>query len=194
MPRKRGPGGPWVIVRAHYGALPLMAGRDWSERAKAFGIMAQASPRAGSTVPGSKKSPRRDAERRCRVPLFLGNPGNKPRPLPRCAFRRPVSPQSRGEKKIKAQLARRRENVSAWLFEIRIGKFSQDAATHAASYAGLTRVSILFARLVSKLMDARVKPAHDEERGWIAGSGPAMTSERSGHEPTLVQTAASPAS
>src|SRR5258708_1218473 len=91
MPRKRGPGGPWVIVRAQYGALPSMAGRDWSERAKAFGIMAQASPRAGSTVPGTKKSPRRDAERRCRVPLFLGNPGNKPRPLPRCAFRRSAS-------------------------------------------------------------------------------------------------------
>src|SRR3979411_163415 len=38
------------------------------------------------------KTPRRDAERRCRVPLFLGNPGNKPRPLPRCACRRPVTP------------------------------------------------------------------------------------------------------
>src|SRR4051794_26191033 len=29
MPRKRGPGGPWVAVRAHYGALPSMAGREW---------------------------------------------------------------------------------------------------------------------------------------------------------------------
>src|ERR1700712_509162 len=28
MPRKRGPGGPWVTVRAHYGALPSVAGRD----------------------------------------------------------------------------------------------------------------------------------------------------------------------
>src|SRR5882757_11232267 len=27
MPRKHGPGGPWVAVRAHYGALPSMAGR-----------------------------------------------------------------------------------------------------------------------------------------------------------------------
>jgi hypothetical protein len=27
--RKRRPGGPWVIVRAHYGALPSMAGREW---------------------------------------------------------------------------------------------------------------------------------------------------------------------
>jgi hypothetical protein len=76
------------------------------------------------------KTPRRDAERRCRVPLFLGDPGNKPRPLPRCAFRRPVSPQG-GEKKLKAQFARRRDDESAWLFEIRIGKFSQgvDATT-----------------------------------------------------------------
>jgi hypothetical protein len=52
---------------------------------------------AGRTVPGTKKSPRRDAERRCRVPLFPGDPGDKPRLLPRCAFRRPVSPQ-KGEK------------------------------------------------------------------------------------------------
>jgi hypothetical protein len=28
VPRKHGPGGPWVTVRAHYGALPSMAGRD----------------------------------------------------------------------------------------------------------------------------------------------------------------------
>ena len=46
----------------------------------------------GRTDQGLKTS-RRDAERRCRVPLFPGNPGNKPRPLPRCAFRRSVSPQ-----------------------------------------------------------------------------------------------------
>ena len=26
--RKRRPGGPWVTVRAHYGALPSVAGRD----------------------------------------------------------------------------------------------------------------------------------------------------------------------
>src|SRR3954471_22305804 len=63
------------------------------------------------------KTPRRDAERRCRVPLFPGNPGSKPRLLPRCAFRRPVSPQE-GERELKAKLARRREDASAWLFEI----------------------------------------------------------------------------
>src|SRR5882757_9052550 len=74
--RTHGIGGPWVIVRAHYGALPSMAGRDWSERAKAFGIMAQASPRAGSTVPGTKKSPRRDAGRRFRG-LCFPKAGNK---------------------------------------------------------------------------------------------------------------------
>src|SRR3954454_22696995 len=28
VPRKHGPGGPWVTVRAHYGALPSLAGRD----------------------------------------------------------------------------------------------------------------------------------------------------------------------
>src|SRR3982075_2537088 len=38
-------------------------------------------------------TPRRDAERRCRVPLFSGDPGNKPRPLPKVrlsAFRLPL--------------------------------------------------------------------------------------------------------
>jgi hypothetical protein len=37
--------------------------------------------------------------------------------LPRRVFRRSVSPQ-KGEKKLKAQLARRRENEDAWMFEI----------------------------------------------------------------------------
>jgi hypothetical protein len=50
----------------------------------------ESSPRKNG--PGLK-TPRRSVERRCRVPLFPGDPGNKPRPLPRCAFRRPVSPQ-----------------------------------------------------------------------------------------------------
>ena len=55
-----------------------------------------------SHVPGRTdrglKTPRRDVERRCRVPLFPGDPGNKPRLLPRCAFRRSASPHcSTGE-------------------------------------------------------------------------------------------------
>src|SRR5882757_6975021 len=69
------------------------------------------APALGSQVPRSKKSPRRDAERRCRVPLFSGNPGNKPRPLPRCAFRR-----------------------SASLFSSR-GRFTEPI-THAKTFAG----------------------------------------------------------
>src|SRR5438270_10643212 len=92
MPRKRGPGGPWVAVRAHYGALPSMAGREWVKGGETcLDQRAGLAPAAGSTAPGTKKSPRRDAERRCRVPLILGNPGIKPRPLPRCAFRRSAS-------------------------------------------------------------------------------------------------------
>jgi hypothetical protein len=109
-------GRPWVTVRAHYGALPSMAGRGWSERVKAFGIMAQASPRPGSTVPGTKKSPRRNAERRCRVPLFPGNPGNKPRPLPRCAARRSVTPHL-GVRPKQTSGSWSHENAEAWLFE-----------------------------------------------------------------------------
>src|SRR5437868_8028680 len=81
MPRKHGLGGPWVTVRAHYGALPSVAGRGWSERAKALGIMAKASPRPGRTVPGTKKSPQ--VERREALPcaLFPGDPGTRPRPV-----------------------------------------------------------------------------------------------------------------
>jgi hypothetical protein len=59
----------------------------------------------------AKRSPRRNAERRCRVPLFPGSPGSKPRPLPRCAFRR-----------------------SASLFSVR-GRFSE-TPTHAKEFAG----------------------------------------------------------
>jgi hypothetical protein len=33
-----------------------------------------------------------------------------------------------------------------------------------ASYAGLTRVSIIFAKSLSKMMDGRVKPGHDERK------------------------------
>src|SRR3954466_11187713 len=35
-------------------------------------------------------------------------------------------------------------------------------STHATSYAGLTRVSIHFARVVAAKMDGRVKPGHDD--------------------------------
>src|SRR3954453_1580172 len=55
--------------------------------------------------------PRRNVERRCRVPLFPGDPGNKPRLLPRCAFRR-----------------------SASLFSVR-GRFTEPTI-HAKAFAG----------------------------------------------------------
>jgi hypothetical protein len=65
----------------------------------------------GSQVPGSTdqgfKTPRRSAERRCRVPLFLGNPGNKPRLLPRCAFRRSASLFLLGGGSLKPPFTRR---------------------------------------------------------------------------------------
>src|SRR4051794_32839665 len=75
-------GGPWVAVRAHYGALPSMAGRKRAKGGETcLDQRAGLAPAAGSTAPRSKKSPRRSAERRCRVPLFPGDPGNKPRPV-----------------------------------------------------------------------------------------------------------------
>src|SRR5438309_10345682 len=64
-----------------------MAGR---ERVKGgeTGLDQRASlaPAAGSTAPRSKKSPRWSAERRCRVPLFPGDPGNTPRPVTLAPF------------------------------------------------------------------------------------------------------------
>src|ERR1044071_6325951 len=67
-------------------------------------------------VPRSKKSPQ--VERREALPcaLFPGDPGTKPRPVTvRLSALR--FPSQRGGK-LKAQLARRRENADAWLFEI----------------------------------------------------------------------------
>src|SRR3954470_7443050 len=69
----------------------------------------------GCHVPGRTdrgfKTPRWSTERRCRVPLFPGDPGNKPRLLPRCAFRR-----------------------SASLFSVR-GRFTEPTI-HAKAFAG----------------------------------------------------------
>jgi hypothetical protein len=69
---------------------------EWLDGAGARGRKPSGSWRKPLLVPEARpqgqKSPRRDVERRCRVPLFPGDPGNKPRPLPRCAFRRPVTP------------------------------------------------------------------------------------------------------
>src|SRR3954468_7002157 len=56
MPRKRGPGGPRVTVRAHYGALPSMAGRDGRRVGKPAWMASLLAPALGSQVPGTKKS------------------------------------------------------------------------------------------------------------------------------------------
>jgi hypothetical protein len=83
-------GRPWVSVRAHYGALPLMW-LDGDRRAvRNRRVQASAGQVPGRTDRGFKTL-RRNVERRCRVPLFSGDPGNKPRLLPRCAFRRSAS-------------------------------------------------------------------------------------------------------
>ena len=75
---------------------------EWLDGAGARGREPSGSWRKPLLVPEARpqgqKSPRRNVERRCRAPLFPGDPGNKPRPLPRCAFRRPVSPHCRGER------------------------------------------------------------------------------------------------
>jgi hypothetical protein len=95
---------------ARKGLPPKLAGRGQASGAKSpcSGRKAAKSPEERTEA---KKSPRRNVERRCRVPLFSGDPGNKPRLLPRCAFRR-----------------------SASLFSCR-GRFSK-TPTHAKAFAG----------------------------------------------------------
>ena len=102
MPRKRGPGGPWVTVRAHYGALPSMAGRD--------------RRRVGESLPGWRACSRLRPEVRPQGQKSLRWSVRKALLLPRRVVRRSISPQGRGDQ-LKAQLARRRENAKSWLFE-----------------------------------------------------------------------------
>src|SRR3954447_26942509 len=74
-------GRPWVSVRPRKGSA-TEAG--WTGEGGRREIAARIH------VPGSAdqglKTPRRSAERRCRVPLFPGDPGNTPRPLPIAPF------------------------------------------------------------------------------------------------------------
>ena len=75
----------------------------------------------GCHVPGRTdrglKTPRWSAERRCRVPLASGDPGDTPRLVDYAPFGAPLPLILRGGK-LKAHLARRRENEDAWLFEM----------------------------------------------------------------------------
>src|SRR4051794_4037302 len=81
MPRKRGPGGPRVTVRAHYGALPSLAGRDRRRVGESLpGWRACSRLRPEEPVPGTKKSLRWSV----RKALLL---------LPRRVVRRSISPQ-----------------------------------------------------------------------------------------------------
>src|SRR5436305_1864734 len=82
---------------------------------------AKACPEAVPEVrPQGQKSPRWSAERRCRVPLFPGAFGKYAAAVTNCAVRRSASPHLGRGDRLKAQLARRRGNANAWLFEIRI--------------------------------------------------------------------------
>jgi hypothetical protein len=118
--------------------------------------------RSEEPVPGTKKSPRRDAERRSAASVFLRRETRCGQLLPRRAFRRSVSPQCRGEKKIKAQLARRRGNEDSWLFE----------STKSEIFA--SRRNIL---RVIRGLDPRIHHASKRllQRGWMRGSSPRMT-------------------
>src|ERR1044072_3489703 len=79
-------GGPWVSVRAHYRALPLkLAGRGQACGAK--------SPRVATSPEERTRVLRRRGgapNRRCRVPLFPGDPGDTPRPVTIAPFVAPL--------------------------------------------------------------------------------------------------------
>jgi hypothetical protein len=139
----------------------LRAGRDWSERAKALGIMAQASPRPGSTVPGTKKSPQ--VERREALPCasVSRRSGRYAAACYQCAFRRSASPHCRGEEnqKLTSRGGARAPGRGCLKCE---SKISQDADKTLRVIRGL---------------DPRIHPSGQESfrTGWIAGSSPAMT-------------------
>src|SRR3954470_20902395 len=94
MPRKHGLGGPWVTVRAHYGALPLVWLDETGEgRAKACldGELARACAR--------KNGPRDEEAAAGGTPggvsvasVFRRSGRHAAALLPRCAFRRSASP------------------------------------------------------------------------------------------------------
>src|SRR3954453_21057662 len=115
--RKRRPGGPWVIVRAQYGALPSVAGRD--------------RRRVGESLPGWRACSRLRPEERSQG--RRSRRGGTLRGVAVCLCFSAIREISRGcyqgapfgvpsplnveGRELKAQLARRRGNASAWLFE-----------------------------------------------------------------------------
>ena len=93
-----GRGGRALRTREALGNRPCplrgAAFNGWTRRVKGGetrldGELARARARKNRSQ--GQKSPRRNVERRCRVPLIPGDPGIKPRLLPRCAFRRSAS-------------------------------------------------------------------------------------------------------
>ena len=119
-----GLGRPWGAVRAHYGALPSMAGRDRRRVGKPAWMASLLAPAPGSPVPGTRKSPRWSVGRRFRGLWFPAirrsccgttNQG--------ASFGAPP-PLTSGWDQSKARAHRSRENAEAWLFEIRIEIFA----------------------------------------------------------------------
>jgi hypothetical protein len=117
VPRKHGPGGPWVTVRAHYGALPSMAGRGRT-RGGRKPARAKAKASAGSRKHGPKDEEVAATERRKALPCasVFRRSGKQAAAVTKVRLSALRLPSRRGDK-LKAQLARRRGNASAWLFE-----------------------------------------------------------------------------
>jgi hypothetical protein len=97
------------------------------------------------------------------VPLFPGDPGNKPRLLPKVrlsAFRLPLF--SLGGS-LNPPITRRHLRAAMTLAQSMEPGEMHERMLHAQpSYAGLTRVSIALRKMLY-------------QSGWIAGSSPAMT-------------------
>src|SRR6195256_4920151 len=106
--RKHGPGRPWVSVRPLTGSATV----SWLDGDR----RAARKRRAQGLFRGSAKSPeertrvlrrRGGTLRGVAVCLCFPKAGSKPRPLPRCAFRRSVSPQKRERTKSSTRAAAR---------------------------------------------------------------------------------------
>src|ERR1043166_6914944 len=113
-----------------------MAGRGWSERAKALGIMAKASPRPGRTVPGTKKSPQ--VERREALPcaLFPGDPGTRPRRVTlRLSALRFPSQKGRQTKSLTSRGGARTQTRGCLKFESELSFPGRDAARSSSRSA-----------------------------------------------------------
>jgi hypothetical protein len=159
-------GGPWVTVRAHYGALPSVAGRDRRRVGESLPGW-RACSRLRPEVRSQGRRSRRDgtsrgvavclcfpAIRESSRGCYQGAPFGVPPPSFLLEGGSLDPPFTRRHLRAAMTLARRKER-----------REMHKRAPHTPSYAGLTRVSIHLRKTLSKRMNCRVKPGNDGDRG-----------------------------